>query len=139
MIKITPKYVTTVTATGGREGHVNSDDGVLDLQTSRPKTNGISDGTNPEQLFAAAWGACWQSALAAVARDTGDDVSASMVRVTISQGPAEGGGWGLAARIEVSVPGMDSIKLGDLARKAHVLCPYSRAIGDNIEVAVVAN
>jgi len=137
MIKITPKYSTTVTATGGREGHAVSDDGALDVQTRRPKANGASEGTNPEQLFAAAWGACWQSALTSVARDNGDDVSASIVRVTISQGPAEGGGWGLAARIEVAVPGMDRAKLDSLARKAHTLCPYSRAIGDNIDAQVI--
>jgi Ohr subfamily peroxiredoxin len=139
VIKITPSYTTTVTVTGGRSGHAVSDDGELDVQTRRPKTNGKSGGTNPEQLFAAAWGACYQSALTSVARDTGDDVSASTVNVTISQGPAEGGGWGLAAKIAVDVPGLERVRIAELAQAAHRLCPYSRAIGNNIEVEISPN
>src|SRR5712675_757336 len=80
---INPMYATTVTVTGGREGHAVSDDGVLDVQLRRPKLNGVSEGTNPEQLFAAAWGGCFQSALMAVARKSGDDVSASTVNVEV--------------------------------------------------------
>jgi organic hydroperoxide reductase OsmC/OhrA len=60
MGRIHKTYATTATVTGGREGHAVSDDGVLDVQLRRPKLNGVSDGTNPEQLFAAAWGGCFQ-------------------------------------------------------------------------------
>ena len=90
MAKIDPKYTTAVTVTGGREGHAVSEDGVLDVQLRRPKTNGVNTGTNPEQLFAAAWGGCIQSALMAVARNAGQDVSNSTVKVEVAQGPAVG-------------------------------------------------
>jgi Ohr subfamily peroxiredoxin len=136
---IDPKYVTTVTVTGGRGGHAVSDDGVLDVQLRRPKTKGVSEGTNPEQLFAAAWGGCFQSALMAVARGAGDDVSASTVSVEIAQGPDPDGGFGLAARITVDIPGMEQRKAQELADAAHAMCPYSRATRGNIEVAVIAN
>ena len=136
---IDPKYVTTVTVTGGREGHAVSDDGVLDVQLRRPRVNGVNDGTNPEQLFAAAWGGCYQSALMAVARGTGDDVSASTVTVEVAQGPDRDGGYGLAAKITVDIPGMDQQKAQQLADAAHELCPYSRVTRGNIEVDVTAN
>ena len=100
------KYATTVTVTGGREGHAVSDDGVLDVQLRRPKLNGTSAGTNPEQLFAAAWGGCFQSALMAVARKSGDNVADSTVVVEVAQGTDARGGFGLAATITVDIPGM---------------------------------
>jgi Ohr subfamily peroxiredoxin len=137
--KIKPAYATTVTVTGGREGHAVSDDGVLDVQLRLPKTNGVSDGTNPEQLFAAAWGGCYQSALMAVARDSGDDASGSTVSVEIAQGPDADGGYGLAAKIVVDIPGLEPHKARDLANAAHAICPYSRATRGNIEVEITAN
>src|SRR5215212_9131795 len=94
MGRIDIMYATTVTVTGGREGHAVSDDGVLNVQLRRPKLNGVSEGTNPEQLFAAAWGGCYQSALMAVARKSGDDVSASTVKVEVAQGRDSDGGFG---------------------------------------------
>ena len=138
MGKISPMYVTTVTVMGGREGHAISDDGVLDVQLRRPKINGISEGTNPEQLFAAAWGGCFQSALMAVARKSGDDVSDSTVKVEVAQGRDPDGGYGLAARITVEIPGMEWEKAQQLADAAHALCPYSRATRGNIDVEVTA-
>ncbi len=139
MGKIDPKYTTTVTVTGGREGHAHSDDGVLDVQLRRPKLNGASEGTNPEQLFAAAWGGCYQSALQAVARGTGDDVANSTVKVEIAQGPDADGGYGIAAKILVEIPGMDREQAQNLADQAHALCPYSKATRGNIDVEVVAS
>jgi Ohr subfamily peroxiredoxin len=138
MGKIDPKYATTVAVTGGREGHAVSDDGVLDVQLRRPKTNGVSEGTNPEQLFAAAWGGCFQSALIAVARGTGEDASRSVVKVEIAQGPDAEGGYGLAATITVSVPGLGRARVQELAEGAHGMCPYSKATRGNIEVRVSA-
>jgi osmotically inducible protein OsmC len=134
MARIDKVYATTVTVTGGREGHAVSDDGVLDVQLRRPKLNGISDGTNPEQLFAAAWGGCFQSALIAVARKSGADVSASVVTVEVAQGPDAQGGYGLAATITVDIPGMEHAQAQELANAAHALCPYSKATRGNIEV-----
>ena len=138
MGKIKPMYATTVTVTGGREGHAVSDDGVLDVQLRRPKINGVSEGTNPEQLFAAAWGGCYQSALMAVARRSGDDASDSTVKVEVAQGPDSDGEFGLAARITVEIPSVDREKAQQLADAAHGLCPYSRATRGNIDVEVMA-
>jgi osmotically inducible protein OsmC len=135
---IEKKYTTIVTVRGGREGHAVSDDGVLDVQLRRPKLNGVSDGTNPEQLFAAAWGGCFQSALMAVARTSGADVSGSVVSVEVAQGPDEQGGYGLAATIIVDIPGMDEQQAQELANAAHQLCPYSKATRGNIDVEVRA-
>ncbi len=129
-------YATTVTVTGGREGHAVSDDGALNVQLRRPKLHGVSDGTNPEQLFAAAWGGCLQSALLAVARPARADVSASVVTVEIAQGPDSQGGYGLAAKIMVDLPGMDREQAQALVAAAHALCPYSKATRGNIDVEV---
>ena len=134
MGKINPTYATTVTVTGGREGHAVSEDGVLDVQLRRPKLNGVSEGTNPEQLFAAAWGGCYQSALQAVARRSGDNVSGSTVNVEVAQGADPDGGFGLAAKITVAIPGLDKEKVQQLADAAHALCPYSKATRGNIDV-----
>jgi osmotically inducible protein OsmC len=138
MGKIDPKYTTSVAVTGGREGHAVSDDGVLDVQLRRPKTNGISDGTNPEQLFAAAWAGCFGGALGAVARGTHANVAEATVTVTVSQGPDSDDGYGLAAKIEVTIPGLDQATVQELADAAHQLCPYSRATRGNIDVEVIA-
>ena len=129
-------YATTVTLTGGREGHAISDDGVLDVQLRRPKLNGVSDGTNPEQLFAAAWGGCFQSALMAIARKSGDDVSRSIVTVAVAQGPDSQGGYGLSATITVDIPDMEQEQAQELANAAHKNCPYSKATRGNIDVEV---
>lgn len=134
MGQIKKLYATTVTITGGREGHAVSDDGVLDVQLRRPKLNGVSEGTNPEQLFAAAWGGCLQSALMVVARKAGADVSASVVTVEIAQGPDEEGGYGLAAEIAIAIPGMAHAQAQELVEAAHALCPYSKATRNNINV-----
>lgn len=136
MGRIDPKYTTSVVATGGREGHAVSDDGVLDVQLRRPKTNGTNEGTNPEQLFAAAWAGCYQSALLGAARETGDDAADSRVTVEVSQGPDADGGYGIAARIMVELPGVTSERAQQLADAAHQGCPYSRATRGNIEVEV---
>lgn len=135
--KIEPNYVATVTVTGGREGRAVSDDGVLDVQLRRPKQRGVSDGTNPEQLFAAGWGACFQSALLSIARSQEIDASSSSVTVEIGVGPDADGNYGLGARIAVDMPGLDPETARHLVDAAHQLCPYSRATRGNIEVEVV--
>lgn len=138
MVTINPQYSTTVTATGGREGHAVSDDGVLDVQLRRPKLQGAPEGTNPEQLFAAAWAACFQGALIATTRGTDIDVSQSTVAATVSMGPAtDDSGYALAAKITVAIPGLPLAQVQELADAAHVRCPYSRATRGNIDVEVV--
>lgn len=138
MGRIDQRYATTITVTGGREGHAVSDDGALDVQLRRPKLNGGSEGTNPEQLFAAAWGGCFQSALMALARKSGADVSGCTVTVEVAQGPDQQGGYGLAAKITVDIPGMACEQAQELADAAHAACPYSKATRGNIDVEVTA-
>jgi osmotically inducible protein OsmC len=138
MGKIEHTYTASVTVTGGRGGHAVSDDGVLDVQLRPPKQRGVNDGTNPEQLLAAAWGGCFQSALLAIARAEGVNASGSTVTVDIAVGPDADGNYGLAAKIAVAVPGLDREAVQRLADAAHERCPYSRATRDNIEVAVTA-
>jgi len=132
MNTIDVKYSTTVTVSGGRQGRAVSEDGVLDVQLRTPKLNGIAEGTNPEQLFGAAWGACLQSALGAVARKEGVDVSGSTVKVVVGQGPDEDGTYGIAAKIEIEIPAVDRETAERLVDAAHQLCPYSRAVAGNI-------
>ena len=136
MGRIDKKYAATVTVTGGREGHAISDDGVLDVQLRRPKLNGVSEGTNPEQLFAAAWRGCFQSALMAIARTSGADVSGCTVVVEVAQGPDPQGGYGLAATITVDIPGMEREQAQELVDAAHMACHYSKATRGNIDVEV---
>ena len=135
---IEPKYTASVTLDGGRQGHAVSDDGALDVQLRVPKKNGVSDGTNPEQLFAAAWGGCFNSALAYVAKQAGIDASESTVKVEISQGIDSEDIYGLSARIFASIPGADKTRVQELADAAHQGCPYSRATRGNIPVEVIA-
>lgn len=138
MSKIDPKYTTSVTVSGGRQGHAVSNDGVLDVELRVPKRNGISDGTNPEQLFAAAWAGCFGSALDYLANQAGIDSSGSTVTVEIAQGPDSTGGYGLAATISASIPGVEQAKVQELANAAHQGCPYSKATRGNIDVEVRA-
>lgn len=135
---IEPLYTTSVTVTGGRQGHAVSNDGVLDVQLRVPKRNGVSDGTNPEQLFAAAWAGCFGSALNYVASQAGIDAKDSTVTVEISQGADSDGGYGLASKISVAIPGVDRAKVQELADAAHQGCPYSKATRGNMKVEVVA-
>lgn len=136
MAKIEPGYTTTVTVTGGRQGNAKSEDGVLDVDLRFPKSNGTPEGTNPEQLFAAAWGGCYQQALIGIANAAGEDASDSTVTVDISQGKDATGGFGLAARIRVNIPGLDKAKTRELADAANKTCPYSKATHGNIDVEI---
>lgn len=137
---IKPNYTAEVVVTGGREGHARSSDGVLDVQIRRPKTNGVSEGTNPEQLFGAAWGACFLGAVGAVGRESNIDVSDAKADVEIGLGEDTiNGGNGLTAKISLSVPGLEASQIEDLLEKAHSMCPYSKATRGNVAVELVAN
>lgn len=137
--EIKPRYTAEVKVTGGREGHAVSSDGVLDVTLRRPKTNGVSDGTNPEQLFGAAWGGCFLGALGAVTRDTDIDVSEAELTVEIGLGEdVTNGGNGLMAKISLAVPGLEKAQIEDLLEKSHAMCPYSKATRGNVAVELVA-
>jgi osmotically inducible protein OsmC len=132
-------YSATSTAWGGREGHAASDDGRVDVNLSIPKSMGGDDGpgTNPEQLFATGYAACFHSALKGVARREKVDVSDSAVSVTISLVGDLSTGIDLAARIEAQIGGVDREVAQKLLEGAHAMCPYSRATRNNISQEVV--
>ena len=129
-------YTTTVHATGdGRNGHVQSDDGLIDTDVRHPKElGGSGEATNPEQLFAAGYAACFHSALRLVGQREGIDVSGTEVSATVSLGMLPSGGFGIAAELDVAVPSVDRGTAESLVAKAHEVCPYSNATRGNIDV-----
>ncbi len=127
-------YTTAATSTGGRQGTVKSEDGVIDLPLGKPgsKANPKAD---PETLFAAGYSACFGSALNAIATQAGLDTSTSTVTATVTLGKTDSG-VGLAVVLEAVIPGVDDAMAQELADKAHQACPYSKATRGNIDVTV---
>lgn len=134
-------YTAVATATGGRNGHVKSDNGVLDLQVRMPKGLGGAndDYTNPEQLFAAGYSACFDSALNLVIKQSKIQTGETAVTAKVSIGQLENGGFGLAVELAVSIPGVSAEEAQQLVEKAHQICPYSNATRNNIEVKLSVN
>ncbi len=128
-------YSTTVTVTGGRNGNVKSDNGVLDLEVRMPKALGgqNDDFTNPEQLFAGGYAACFDSALNLVAQKSGVKIT-SEISATVSILPNAEGGFQLAVDLLADIQGVDRAVAQGLLEKAHQVCPYSNATRGNIEV-----
>jgi Ohr subfamily peroxiredoxin len=131
-------YTAEALTTGeGRDGHGRSSDGRLDFDLAIPKEMGGSgNGTNPEQLFAVGYAACFHSALRLVARQEKADVSDSTVGARVSIGQLDSGGFGLAVELEIALPNVDEQTAKQLAEKAHQVCPYSNATRGNIEVTL---
>ena len=132
-------YTAIATATGGRQGRIRSSDGVLDQPLALPKELGGPGGaaTNPEQLFAAGYAACFENALLRVARERKAPIRESSVTAHVGIGRGEDGFFMLIADLEVSVPGRDRAEVEEMARIAHEeVCPYSRATRGNMEVNV---
>ncbi|MFC7672973.1 organic hydroperoxide resistance protein [Mycolicibacterium sp. GCM10028919] len=131
-------YTAEALATGeGRDGHGRTSDGRLDLDLATPpELGGSGNGTNPEQLFAVGYAACFHSALRLVARQEKADVSDSAVGARVSLGQIDGGGFGLAVELEITLPNLDHDAAQALAEKAHQVCPYSNATRGNIEVTL---
>jgi Ohr subfamily peroxiredoxin len=132
-------YTAEALTTGdGRDGHARSADGRLDLELAIPKEMGGSgDGTNPEQLFAIGYAACFHSALRLVGRQEKADVSDSAVGSRVSLGQLDSGGFGLAVELEITLPNVDHATAQALTEKAHQVCPYSNATRGNIDVTLV--
>ena len=129
-------YTGTATSTGGREGRASTADGTLDVALSTPRVLGGAggDGTNPEQLFAAGYSACFLSALKFVAGRQKVALPASTtVTADIGIGPL-GGGFGLQASLTISAPELEPETLQSLVEQAHQVCPYSNATRGNIDV-----
>lgn len=132
-------YTAHATATGGRDGRAVTSDKVLDVKLSTPKQLGGAggDGTNPEQLFAAGYSACFLSAMKFVAMHMKVSLPAdAAVSAEIGIGPNDKGGFGLAGELKVSLPGMEQAAAEALIAKAHEVCPYSNATRGNIDVKV---
>lgn len=131
-------YTAEALATGeGRDGHGRSADGRLDFDLAIPKEMGGSgNGTNPEQLFAVGYAACFHSALRRVARQEKADVTDSSVGARVSIGQLDNGGFGLAVELEIALPNLDEQTAKELTEKAHQVCPYSNATRGNIEVTL---
>lgn len=128
------QYTAKTHTTGGREGMARSDDGRLSVTLTPPTSHRA--GTNPEQLFAAGWSACFLSAVAYVAR--GENITLPVnasIDAEIDLGKA-GNGFGLAARLNVSLPGIDRAVAERLVDAAHQVCPYSNATRGNVDVTL---
>ncbi|MCX8293274.1 organic hydroperoxide resistance protein [Phyllobacterium sp. 0TCS1.6A] len=133
-------YTTEATATGGRDGNARSVDGRLAVTLSTPKELGGNgaEGTNPEQLFAAGYSACFLGALKFVASKRKIKLSEeTSVTATVGIGPrADGKGFGLDVALKVSVPGIEGNVARELADEAHIVCPYSEATRSNLAVRI---
>jgi osmotically inducible protein OsmC len=134
-------YTAQATSTGGRTGTTESSDGKVKLQLSTPKELGgdSGPGTNPEQLFAAGYSACFIGAMKAVARNQKVTLPAEVsIKADVSIGPMTGkpGAFGIAVAMAVSIPGMDKAAAEALVKAAHEVCPYSNATRGNIDVAL---
>jgi len=131
-------YTAEALSTGaGRNGHVRTSDGRVDLDLAAPKDMGGSgEGSNPEQLFAAGYAACFHSALQAVARKDRIDLGDSSVGALVGIGPDDEGGYQLEVTLEVVVPNLPHDEALALAEEAHQVCPYSNATRGNIEVTL---
>jgi osmotically inducible protein OsmC len=135
---MTPLYTTSVAAFGdGRNGHVRSVDGLLDSAVRTPTELGGEGGaTNPEQLFATGYAACFHSALKLVAAQAKADTTDSEVVADVSLGMLPQGGFGLAAKLEISLPAVDRAAAEELIEQAHQVCPYSNATRGNMQVTL---
>lgn len=133
-------YRTKATVTGGRDGRAVSEDGYLDVKLVMPKELGGPGGaaTNPEQLFAAGYAACFLSAIKFVARSQKIAVAdASSITASVGVGPRDDGkGFALDVALQVALPGLDRAQAEALVQQAHVVCPYSHATRGNVDVAL---
>ena len=132
-------YSTRVTAIGGRSGTIRSEDGLLDLPLALPTTMGGKGGaTNPEQLFAAGYAACFENAVIHVTRNKATRVKDTDIVVVAEVGlqPNGSGGFMLSVALDVAVTGLDRATAEEIVQAAHATCPYSNAVKGNIDVAI---
>ena len=134
-------YTAEAVVEGGREGHGRTSDGRLEVDLSVPEDVGGSGGpgTNPEQLFAIGYAACFQSALLGIASGRHLDASQSQITSRVALGPTGHGGFGLAVSLDLHAPHLSAAEAADLMARAHQRCPYSVATRGNIEVALTVD
>jgi Ohr subfamily peroxiredoxin len=133
-------YTAVATAHGGREGHVKSDDGILDLDLRLPKSMGGPGGagTNPEQLFAAGYAACFESALRLVARLQKKALKDAHITARVTLSATDDAKYVLSVELHGRIEGLSKEESTALMEAAHQVCPYSRATRGNIDVNLVA-
>jgi osmotically inducible protein OsmC len=134
-------YTAEATVTGGRdEGHARTSDGALDVQLRSPvELGGEGGGTNPEQLFAVGYAACFESAIKAVARRQKLDADDVSIASRVDFGPTEDRAFTIAVKLDVTLPGLDDEQAAEVVHAAHHVCPYSNATRGNIDVALTVN
>ncbi len=135
-------YSTKVAATGGRNGSIRSDDGLLDLKLALPRSlGGKGDATNPEQLFAGGYAACFENALFHVSREArrhfADDDIAVVAKIGLSRNAS--GAFVLSAALAVTIAGVDQKTAEQFVEGAHAICPYSNAIKGNVDVHIAVS
>lgn len=135
-----PLYTAKATAHGGRDGQVKSSDGVIDMKLAMPKELGGPGGeaTNPEQLFAAGYAACFESALRLVARMQKAPLTDAHIRAEVTINKTDDGGFALSATLYGKVEGVSHEQAEALLHAAHQVCPYSKATRNNVDVKIVA-
>jgi Ohr subfamily peroxiredoxin len=131
-------YTATATAKGGREGLVRSSDGLVDIDLRLPKEmGGAGGGSNPEQLFAAGYAACFEGAVRHVASQRKIKLNDASVTAHVGIGPREPTGFGIAVELDVSLPGVERSVAQELVNTAHNdICPYSHATRGNVDVQI---
>ncbi len=138
-MSIDVKYTTEATATGGRDGHARSQDGRFDVALSTPKELGGAggDGSNPEQLFAAGYSACFIGALKVAGQQLKMKLPENVaVTAKVGIGPRSAGGFGITTDLTVSLPGLERDDAQKLVDAAHQICPYSNAMRGNVDVGL---
>ncbi|QGH33064.1 Ohr family peroxiredoxin [Gracilibacillus salitolerans] len=127
-------FTSKATAQGGRDGHVKSDDGLIDLNLVNPAGDGDGTGSNPEQLFAAGYSACYDGALNLMASKQKKDIESSITsEVSLLKDEADGG-FKIGVVLNVEIKGVSQEEAEELAKQAHDFCPYSKATRGNIDV-----
>jgi lipoyl-dependent peroxiredoxin len=136
-----PVYTAKAHVTGGRaQGHGKTASGSLDLQLRPPReSEGRPEGTNPEELFAIGYAACFEGALGAAARRSGAEAGDASIDSRVMLFQKDGGGFYLGAALDVTLPSVDGDDAVELVRTAHGMCPYSNAIRGNVEVELTVN
>jgi osmotically inducible protein OsmC len=134
-------YTAQATVSGGRgEGRGSTSDGALDVSLRLPaEMGGAGGGTNPEQLFAVGYAACFEGALGVVGQQAGVETGDASIDSSVSLVITDSGAYNIAVELEVTLPSVDDDKAVEVVRSAHEVCPYSNATRGNIDVALTAN
>lgn len=131
-------FTSSATTKGGRDGHVKSDDGIIDLDLVMPTKKSDKKGTNPEQLFAAAYSACFDGALNVVASKNKKDIDSQITADVSFMKDPDNTGNKIGVTLNVEVGGVSQEDAEDLVKQAHQLCPYSKATRGNVDVELKA-